>query len=418
MLAVAVAAGAAGYLGWQTASRYEQGRDAWVADLNASLAPQQLQLNCSGGSAFSLWMLEEQCELRETGQNTVLASIRQHIRLLPWQIRSTFSIEQKHGMAGMLSSTLPGLLEAQQGEWVINAGDPHLYFHYQTGAVRSATLGATRVQLGQITLSGQTALEAPYLTRSLVTLPSLTVEQGDERLQLRSLSLSANTRQVQGVTLTERGELSLGSLEASSHEHNLFIGNLHTEQASLVEHQVLASLGTLSVDAVRFSSPEHDLRVDPSRFALYLDKLNWPALRRLQKQSGDPLENLMAIASHGVTLTLEELHSSFVYQDRRPDMLGTAGDIRLSGQLQLQPGDADSLLFDWPQRLQGTLDASLSPGLLLGPQAELMLEFTTQGWLQQDAERLRSRVQLQQGQVLANDRPVALGGAPVYEEDH
>ena len=48
-----------------------------------------------------------------------------------------------------------------------------------------------------------------------------------------------------------------------------------------------------------------------------------------------------------------------------------------------------------------------------------MLEFLNQGWLEPQQDRLQSRLTLQQGRLLANDRPVTqLFNPPVYEEDH
>lgn len=414
----ALATGAAG-LSWHNMQQYQQQHQTGLAWLNQSLQASGWQVQC--GYEYSMPLLQriEQCALTDSAGQTLAGSWHQ-VTALPWQVSGRFGVQPDSGAAAIVFMTVPQLLADQQGSWRIRAGDQQATFRYRSGSVDHKLMPGTRLQLQPLEVQGQLAVQAPYRSELIVQLPSLLLtdaSQGD--LEVRGLSITLNSLLREQVSFTERLRYRLDSFSFHSRQLQLGFRDLQIEQANLVDGDVLASLSGVAVDTLRWSAGEHDLRVDPSGLQLYLDGFSWPLYRLFLQGDITPDVLLQSVAAKGMSLTLEDLHSSFVYQSREPAMLGSAGDLRASGKLTMAAGKADQVWQQWPQRLSGELTLNVSRSLMLGPQAELMLEFLNQGWLAPQDDRLQARLTLQQGQLLANGRAVTqLFNPPVYEEDH
>ena len=415
---VALATGAAA-LSWHNMQQYEQQHQAGLLWLNQSLQASKLLVQCDYQYSIPLLQRTEQCRLNDTNGQTLAGSWHQ-VTALPWQVGGQFGVQPDSGAAAIVFMTVPQLLAGQQGEWLIRAGDQQATFRYRSGSVDHKLMPGTRLQLQPLEVQGQLAIQAPYRSELIVQLPSLLLtdaSQGD--LEMRGLSITLNSLLREQVSFTERLRYKLDSFSIHSRQLQLGFRDLQIEQANLVDGDVLASLSGVAVDTLRWSAGVHDLRVDPSGLQLYLDGFSWPLYRLFLQGDITPDVLLQSVAAKGMSLTLEDLHSSFVYQSREPAMLGSAGDLRASGKLTMAAGKADQVWQQWPQRLSGELTLNVSRSLMLGPQAELMLEFLNQGWLAPQDDRLQARLTLQQGQLLANGRAVTqLFNPPVYEEDH
>ena len=418
-LPVAALATGAAALSWHNMQQYQQQHHTGLDWLNQSLQASGLQLRCDYQYSIPLLQRVEHCRLNDTTGQT-LAGSWHRVTALPWQIDGQFGVQPDSGAAAIVFMTVPQLLADQQGEWRIRAGDQQATFRYRTGSVDHKLMPGTRLQLQPLEVQGQLAVQAPYRSELIVQLPSLLLtdaSQGD--LEMRGLSITLNSLLREQVSFTERLRYRLDSFSIHSRQLQLGFRDLQIEQANLVDGDVLASLSGVAVDTLRWSAGEHDLRVDPSGLQLYLDGFSWPLYRLFLQGDITPDVLLQSVAAKGMSLTLEDLHSSFVYQSREPAMLGSAGDLRASGKLIMSAGDADKVWQEWSQRLNAELTLNVSRSLLLGPQAELMLEFLNQGWLEPQEDRLQSRLTLQKGRLLANGRPVTqLFNPPVYEEDH
>ena len=95
----------------------------------------------------------------------------------------------------------------------------------------------------------------------------------------------------------------------------------------------------------------------PSELGLFFDGLNWAALQRandrLQQlsQNSEGIEAAVAalagVGAHGASLTLEQLNSRFIFNDRGPAGIGAAGDVSANGRLTLRAGAAATLADEW-----------------------------------------------------------------------
>lgn len=403
---------------WNNLRLYTEYQQHSVQDNNRLLAPYELSLACELQSA-TVFSREERCSVRDLHSQQVIVAIWHRVQALPWSLQGQFGFAPDAGIGALVSMALPDLLDTERGEWQLGIGQSQARVHYQSGGITAEPAPGTRLQLSPLTVQGHMNVFPPYQTQLHTSLPELQISNqsgGDVRLD--GLDIRSTMRMTGDTLLTERLQWAFREVKVAHAGMNLSVRGLSLEQANLTDGRVLSGLTRLSLDAVSVSDRDHDLRVDPSAISLFADRMSWPGYQRLLAHSAEP-DALQQFLAAGLTLTLEQLHSSFVYQDRRPFMLGTAGDVNVSGQLRLAAGNPDTLMQEWPTRLQLSLDLDLNRTLMLGPQAELMLDFLQQGWLIEDNDRVRSRIRLQQGSLTANGKPLtALPMPPRYSEDH
>ena len=116
-LPVAAVAAGAGYLTWNNVQRYEAEEQRLLTNVRQELQAQGLALDAEPVSRGLFGVFREDIyTLRDIAQATDLIAVRQTTTIEPLRAYGTFAVDGERGLAAMLFSSLPGLLEGQQGQ--------------------------------------------------------------------------------------------------------------------------------------------------------------------------------------------------------------------------------------------------------------------------------------------------------------
>ena len=412
-------AGAAGYVTWQNIQTYEVQQQRSVSDVNNALRAQGLALDAQtvSRSLFGA-MREEVYVLRDLIQGAELAGLRQQVTIEPFRAYGHFGLDPDIGVAAMFLKQFPQLTAQQQGNWTFDGRTRQVVSHYQSGPLDLSLPSGSSVHMAPLVMDAVSGSGDDTTAQVSLHFPALTAAQAASgvTVDLKGLHMDARTRLQDNEPFIERMRYRLSSLAVDGGNMTVSLRGLQSEQGTLVENGVMASLMTLAFDDFRLASASKDLRVDPSRVSLYVDGIDWPALQaannHLQQagdsdgSAGDVLNAFSAVGAHGASMTLESLHSSFIFNDLGPAGIGASGDVKASGNMTLAAGEAETLAQDWLNRLEVSLALDMSRSLMQSPLAEYMVQMVNAGYLREDGDRLISNLRLQGGILSANDVPV------------
>lgn len=417
-LPVAAVAAGAGYLTWNNVQRYEAEEQRLLTNVRQELQAQGLALDAEPVSRGLFGVFREDIyTLRDIAQATDLIAVRQTTTIEPLRAYGTFAVDGERGLAAMLFSSLPGLLEGQQGSWQLDARNNLTSAQYRTGAVDMQQPDGSQVRMAPMVIESTTELDGARRSRSVASWDGMQVSTpvGLE-VSLGGVTMNVSSRQIGNTPFIERFDYRIGRLSADAGDKRLALRGMAMEQGSVLQNGVVASLLTLTFDDLSFSSGNQDLRVDPSELGLFFDGLNWAALQRandrLQQlsQNSEGIEAAVAalaeVGAHGASLTLEQLNSRFIFNDRGPAGIGAAGDVSANGRLTLRAGAAATLADEWLARTDAFLHLELSRSLMQSPLSEYMLELINTGYLREEGDRLISDFRFAAGELTANDLPL------------
>ncbi len=417
-LPVAAVAAGAGYLTWNNIQRYEAEEQRLLTNVKQELQAQGLALDAEPVSRGLFGVFRENMyTLRDVAQATDLISVRQTATIEPLRAYGTFAVDGERGLVAMLASSLPGLLEEQQGSWQLDARNNLTSAQYRTGAVDMQQPDGSHVRVAPVVFDATTELSGERRSRSVVSWDGMQVSTpvGLE-ISFSKVALNVSSHQIGNTPFIDRFTYRIGKLSADAGDKRLALRGMAMEQGSVLQNGVVASLLTLTFDDLSFSSGHQDLRVDPSQLGLFFDGLNWAALKHANdslQQLGEDSDGVTAavaalteVGSHGASLTLEQLNSRFIFNDRGPAGIGAAGDITANGRLTLSAGAADTLADEWLTRTEAFLRVDMSRSLMQSPLSEYMLELVNTGYLREEGDRLISDFRFAAGELTANDLPL------------
>lgn len=420
-LPVIASAAAAGYITYQNIERYDAFTQTSLRQANDSLALQgiAIQLEEVSRGLFGATR-EELYHVRLLGEESAdLFSIRQQVVIEPHRASGTFIIDPQLGLAGMMLQQMPQLLADQQGEWHLDGGDDRFHGRYQTGTVNMTSPDGSTLSVAPLILQTETQLDESARGTARLSLASASLQggaQGDASLQ--QLEFSIVTSQHNGTPFVDKASYHIGALNVDSPVVKIKLQDLQTEQAALIDRDVLASLTTLGFSNLRVSSADKEVNVDRSNLSLYLDGVSWSGYRHLMEKVQSAGDDQAAIATlltdanevlaSGGSLALESFETAFMFNDLSPGGIGASGDLKLNGKVSLQAGDAAGLPQALRERLNGELQINLSQSLMQSPFAQQLMSLLEAGMLHSQDGRLVSQLKLQQGQLSANDVAVAL----------
>lgn len=411
--------GAAGYVTYQNAERYDARSQQSLQQLNKTLMPQGISVRLEEVERGFLGAnREELYHFRLLGEAPAdLFSIRHWVSIEPHRASGTFVVDAQLGMAGMLLQQLPELAAGQQGEWSLNGNEERIYARYQTGPVNMPLPDGSTLSLAPLVLQAESATDDTAKGHARFSLDNASLSgaaQGD--MQLNQFEFQLTSHLHNGTPFIDKAGYRIGDLSVSSPQLSVKLLGLVSEQAALVDKGILASLTTLNIGSLRVSSADKDLSVDASRLSLYLDGIRWQAYQKLLETaqasadaaSATPelMERAADVLASGVSITLETFETAFIFNDLSPAGMGASGDVKLNGKVSLTSGDASTLMQDFRTRLNGELQVNLSRSLMQGPLAEHFVSLLDSGMLEDRNGRLVSRLTLRQGQLSANDLAV------------
>ena len=227
---------------------------------------------------------------------------------------------------------------------------------------------------------------------------------------------------MKGETFVDHVRYKIGQVSVDSPFITFMLRDFAMESGQIIDGNDLASLMTINFSALNVNSSDKDLSVEPTRLSLFVNGINWPALEQATKEindlSSDPaladdgqilsaaIEAWSRVAAEGLTIKLETLESRFIFNDLGPAGMGASGDVLLSGGALLEPGMAETLMYDWPQRVSADLMIDGSRSLMQSPLAEHVVSLIDAGYIAQSSDRLQTHIRYVDGMVTANDLPL------------
>ncbi|WP_430462509.1 hypothetical protein ACQUQU_06895 [Thalassolituus sp. LLYu03] len=417
-LPVVAVAAAGAYMTHTNVVAYEQAAQKALQDSNAELLTQGIKVNYELVS--SNWFgasREEAYTVRMLEQGADILTVRQHVTIEPFRAYGSFGIDPDAGMAAMFLKQVPQLTDQQRGEWQLDGRTGQITTHYQTGGFRLPVPNG-ELSVSPLIMDSVSWLEEPRRSKTTIELRRVAAKSPDlgKEGELNNLSMEFRGHMQGNKPFIDRASYSIGELVFTDGDDKTRIAGFSTTQAALLERGIFSMLVSTELKDLKVSAATNDLSVDPSTVRIFVDGLNWKALQAtsdvLAETDSDAvspyviLDALAGIGAEGASVTLEELQSSFVFNDRSPDGIGAAGDFTAKGSVTLQPGDAGTLAQEWPLRTQADLSLNLSRSLMQSPLSELMVGLIDEGYLREEGDRLLCDLRYAAGVITANNLPV------------
>ncbi|MAK92521.1 MAG: hypothetical protein CMI13_14980 [Oleibacter sp.] len=423
VLSVAGVAGGVGYITQQNIATYESELASAVADARAELRPQGIDVSVQTVSTSMLGIKrEERFVFRKLDPAMELFAINQQVTIEPFRAYGTFGIDEKSGMMAMFAGAAPDLLGKQQGSWQLDPVNDLLNVNYRTGAVNQSMPDGTQVSVKPLTLTAVAGAANKGKTRVNMSIPDIALESPMGKGSLKGFDLLVRSHEVKGETFVDHVRYKIGQVSVDSPFITFMLRDFAMESGQIIDGNDLASLMTINFSALNVNSSDKDLSVEPTRLSLFVNGINWPALEQATKEindlSSDPaladdgqilsaaIEAWSRVAAEGLTIKLETLESRFIFNDLGPAGMGASGDVLLSGGALLEPGMAETLMYDWPQRVSADLMIDGSRSLMQSPLAEHVVSLIDAGYIAQSSDRLQTHIRYVDGMVTANDLPL------------
>lgn len=406
-----------GIVGWQVSERYQQTHVQVVDEINHSLNPHNLQLNCTVQNEWLGLVRNELCTLERLSRPLVLLEFWQQVVITPFWLQSRFGVTPDKGFA-IDFFNIRSLFEGQMGEWRLAYGRHALNFTYHSGALKNNATPNTEMLITPLQIQGVISIDAPYKSQLQLKLAELKFEQLSQVLHLKNLELQLDSLQKQQARFIERSDLSFGYFEFAAAGSRLTANQFDAKQANMLVDNELASLNDIQFEGLRLYSQDSDTRFNSNKIRFYLDNINWSQVESLSAstkiQQLPSITDLEQLLNGGFRLSLDTLETDVIYHDRSSALLSASGDLSLNGDLRI----SDRALDPIEQRIEAKLNLNLSDSLMLGPQAGIMMDFIDQGWLYSQGKRLVGRLYFANGKLVANGNLVSSKGLlPSFEED-
>lgn len=417
-LPIVGAVAATGYLTHQNVQSYRTQLAAVLEETNASLYPQGMRITLDSVEEKYFGVVrDENYVLIEMKQGGRIMGFHQQVIIEPTRAYGTFGIDPEVGMAAVMLANAPGLIDGQQGYWEMNGSTMMLDSHYQTGAFDLRLGDGPSVTVAPLIVDTTMDLTGDRRSSGKITLASVSLNKGNGagEFSLNDMELTTRSHVMGTQPFVDRINYRVGNIAITEADGSrVLLRGFETAQASLLDRGTYATLITASMDDLKVTLASKDLSVDPSALRLYVDGIHWQSLRSVSEQvqsagGEDPavmIRALSEVGARGASVTLEDFTSSFVFNDRGPDGIGAAGDVKATGYYQLAPGSAESLLQEWAGRSEAGLSVSLSHSLLQSPLAEHMLALIDAGYIRDDGDRLVSELRFSGGNLTANSLPL------------
>lgn len=403
LISVVVAAGA--YLSSKISTYYQQEQLQAINDLNTTLQPENMLFLCDTESKWFGIVLNMTCTLERLDSPMVLLEVWHNIMITPVRLQGSFGIAPDKGFVLEFLDLGP-LFYQQSGQWQFSLIKQQIQFTYQTGSLYSTSMPGTVLSLSPLIFSGYADINAPHHSQLTIQLADLTVEQPEQALELNNLQLQTTSLMLDGRQFIEEISLSLNSFEYEILGDHLTLQALSATQTNVLHINNLATFNKAELEHFRYRNEEGSLILSSNKLAFSLANLDWPTLKEisgnLELDAASSTADLAALLAKGMQFNLELLKSDFRDEDPAGNVVGPSGELILSGQAKLAAIGNQPELNPIDMRLNANFKLDLSERLLAGPQAELMQDFISQGWLQKQNDRLIANIQYKNAQLLSN----------------
>jgi|GEM_PF-1213007 len=426
LLGVAVIAtgGGAAYLTMQNIDTYEQEVTRALEKANDSLHPQGMDISRQViGTSLMGIKREEIYTFREMNEGQELFAIYQTATIEPFRAYGEFGLDNKTGVVAMFIGMMPEFINKQEGRWLFDPSSGLVTTTYKTGAVDKAMADGSKVKLSPMILTNTMETSGERKSVSDFRMDLISVESDVMgKARISGIRADGIGHEKNGLTFIDRLRYYVSDIQVDSPAVNVSMSNLKMESGQLVDKGVLSLLTDVGFSSLKVSSLDKDLSMDPTRLTLFVDGVDWAsmqaALKAVDQLSTDgsdvgPSEafamlsdTFSTVPAKGLSVRLEALESSFILNDRGPANINASGDLLIKGGMNLASGDADMLMYEWPQRVSADLRFDGSRSLMQSPFAEYFVQLIDAGYIHQDGERLISDLKFKNGNLTANDLPL------------
>lgn len=372
---------------WSMHTMYSMARSNIFNELQHSLAPYQLTLDCSDYWEWPTLTQKEYCSVRDDGQQVVF--FRQQVRFTPLALNAEFSITPVY--KGMH-------FDGQQGQWTLPIGSEKLQFDAQA----EGTISTRKASIKPWRLSGWIDLRAPFNSHVQADFEQLLVEIESEALQFEHLSVSFEAGQQQQGRFIHRTELAFQLAELRTPVDKLVVSGFSLQEDNQRIDDKLTIQATAAIDKTIYATNnvEYELANTQLTFALQQITLNFPKLLKSPNSAVSISRNFHRVVeevtnqlnNQPLNISVQQADTKFAITTKteRP-FFELSSDVRMQGTFNVHQTDS---------RFNLSVDAN--DNLMVGPQRELFQEMVEQGWLQPSNGRLHSEVVYKDGKLWAN----------------